>query len=140
MSIPISRWLTIANWSLWTNSIGSSMVMMLTRRFLLITSTIAASVVVFPHPVGPVTSTRPLRLRQNSWPCRDPSSSSVLIWWGSADRRCSAASLVVHVHPDAEVVSNPERQVHLIDAARKWPVAGESSYSRESEMWCFLDG
>ncbi len=41
------------------NSIGSSIVMMLTRRFWLTWLIIAASAVDLPEPVTPVTSTRP---------------------------------------------------------------------------------
>ena len=41
------------------NSIGSSTVMMWPFRSLLILSMIAASVVVLPEPVGPVTRIRP---------------------------------------------------------------------------------
>src|SRR2546427_8038731 len=41
------------------NSIGSSTVMMCPFSSLLILSIIAASVVLLPDPVGPVTSTRP---------------------------------------------------------------------------------
>ena len=59
VSVPTSRWLTMHFWCLWMNSIGSSTVMMWPRRSLLILSIIAASVVLLPEPVGPVTSTRP---------------------------------------------------------------------------------
>ena len=38
---------------------GSSIVTMWTSRLLLTWSTMPASVVVLPEPVGPVTSTRP---------------------------------------------------------------------------------
>ncbi len=38
---------------------GSSIVIMCSSRSLLILSSMAASVVDFPDPVGPVTSTRP---------------------------------------------------------------------------------
>ena len=47
------------------NSIGSSMVMMWHFRSRFTLSTIAASVVDFPDPVGPVTSTSP-RVRSAS--------------------------------------------------------------------------
>src|SRR5579872_7248615 len=42
-----------------TNSIGSSMVRMWSCRSVLILSIMAARVVDFPDPVGPVTSTKP---------------------------------------------------------------------------------
>jgi len=59
VSVPISRWFTMQAWWRWMNSIGSSTVMMCPFSSLLILSIIAASVVLFPEPVGPVTSTRP---------------------------------------------------------------------------------
>ncbi len=43
----------------WTNSTGSSIVMMWSFRVELASSMIAASVVDLPHPVGPVTRTSP---------------------------------------------------------------------------------
>ena len=65
-SAPISRWLTMQ--LLWRcrNSIGSSIVRMCSARSRLIRSTIDASVVDLPEPVGPVTSTKPRGLRVNS--------------------------------------------------------------------------
>jgi hypothetical protein len=59
VSRPISRWLTMHEWSLCSTSIGSSIVTMCCFRVLFMWSIIAASVVVFPEPVAPVTSTRP---------------------------------------------------------------------------------
>ena len=59
MSRPISRWLMIDFLSLCRTSIGSSMVTMWRRIVRLMWSIIAASVVVLPEPVVPVTSTRP---------------------------------------------------------------------------------
>jgi hypothetical protein len=56
---PTSRWLIMQRSDPCTNSMGSSSVMMWSERFLLIQSTIAASVVDLPEPVGPVTSTSP---------------------------------------------------------------------------------
>ena len=47
--------------SSWTISIGSSIVTMCDSRVRLTWSTIAASVVVLPEPVAPVTSTSPRR-------------------------------------------------------------------------------
>ena len=46
--------------SLWINSTGSSTVIIFEVLVLLISLTIAASVVDYPDPVGPVTKTRPL--------------------------------------------------------------------------------
>ena len=57
--MPTSRWLMRQFLLSWTNSIGSSTVMMWSLRFLLASSMIAASVVDLPQPVGPVTRTRP---------------------------------------------------------------------------------
>ena len=48
------------------NSIGSSIVRMCSSRSWLIMSTIEASVVDLPEPVGPVTRTKPRGLRVNS--------------------------------------------------------------------------
>src|SRR6266513_5889694 len=59
VSVPTSRWLTMHAWWRWMNSIGSSTVMMWPFSSLLILSIIAASVVLLPEPVGPVTRTRP---------------------------------------------------------------------------------
>src|SRR5437867_2510274 len=59
VSVPISRWFTMQLWWRWMNSIGSSTVMMWPLSSLLILSIIAASVVLLPDPVGPVTSTSP---------------------------------------------------------------------------------
>ena len=59
VSTPISRWLMIDRLSRWRYSIGSSIVMMCAVRVALISSIIAASVVLLPLPVVPVTSTRP---------------------------------------------------------------------------------
>src|SRR5436309_10299109 len=59
VSVPISRWFTMQAWWRWMNSIGSSTVMMCPFSSLLILSIIAASMVLFPEPVGPVTSTTP---------------------------------------------------------------------------------
>ncbi len=60
------------------NSIGSSTVMMCPFISLLILSIIAASVVLLPEPVGPVTSTRPRgRSASLATTCGNPSSSNV---------------------------------------------------------------
>ena len=48
------------------NSIGSSIVRMCSWRVSLIRSSIAASVVDLPEPVGPVTSTKPRGFLVNS--------------------------------------------------------------------------
>ena len=58
-SAPSSRWLTMHFLCLCRNSIGSSIVRMCSWRVSLIRSSIAASVVDLPEPVGPVTSTKP---------------------------------------------------------------------------------
>ena len=59
VSNPISRWSMAAMSSVCRYSTGSSMVTTWHERVWLMWSTIAASVVVLPEPVGPVTSTRP---------------------------------------------------------------------------------
>ena len=55
-----SRWFTKLSLLSCTNSIGSSMVRMCSRLWVLIWSTMAASVVLLPEPVAPVTSTMPV--------------------------------------------------------------------------------
>ena len=50
VSVPISRWLMIDILSRWSTSMGSSMVMMLAERLLLMWSIMAARVVVLPDP------------------------------------------------------------------------------------------
>lgn len=63
VSRSTSRWVTTDFLCGWKNSIGSSTVTMCSSLVALIPSTIAASVVVLPLPVGPVTRTRPLGAR-----------------------------------------------------------------------------
>ena len=59
VSVCTSRWLTRQpRWG-WTYSMGSSIVRMCPFRSRLTRSTSAASVVLFPLPVAPVTRTRP---------------------------------------------------------------------------------
>src|SRR4029077_19633931 len=59
VSFPTSRCEMLARVSRCRNSIGSSIVMMFTRRLVLMWLIIAASAVDFPDPVTPVTSTSP---------------------------------------------------------------------------------
>ena len=59
VSTPTSRWLMMDRLSRCRNSMGSSTVMTCDVRVELISSIIAASVVLLPQPVVPVTSTRP---------------------------------------------------------------------------------
>ena len=66
VSAPISRWLIRHFLCGCRYSIGSSMVMMCSWRSELILSIIAASEVVLPEPVGPVTSTMPRGLLHSS--------------------------------------------------------------------------
>ncbi len=62
---------------------GSSMVMMCSSRVSLISSIIAASVVLLPEPVGPVTMTNPRGLRVRSCSAGgSPRSSSFLMLMG----------------------------------------------------------
>ena len=62
VSLCTSRWLTRQFLCWWMYSIGSSIVRMCSWRSRLILSSIAASVVDLPLPVGPVTRMRPARL------------------------------------------------------------------------------
>ena len=59
VSKPISRWLISAISSRWTISMGSSMVTTWHSRVRLMWPIMAASVVVLPDPVGPVTRIKP---------------------------------------------------------------------------------
>ena len=72
MSVPTSRWLIDATLSAYRTSTGSSTVTMWTAFVSLMCSIMAESVVVFPEPVGPVTSTSP---RCSSAICRTASGS-----------------------------------------------------------------
>ena len=60
MSVGISRCVMMQEPCLCTNSMGSSMVRIWPVRLWFIRSSMHASVVDLPQPVGPVTSTRPL--------------------------------------------------------------------------------
>ena len=87
VSAPTSRWLMVDMLCGCRYSIGSSMVMMWTAFSRLILLMIAASVVDLPEPVGPVTSTIPLRSLaiSLSWGGM-PSSSTVGILLGMTRR------------------------------------------------------
>src|SRR5258708_40324171 len=61
VSEPTSRWLMVAFWWGWRYSMGSSMVMTWMLFSELILLMMAARVVDFPEPVGPVTRTIPFR-------------------------------------------------------------------------------
>lgn len=83
VSAPISRWFMMHPLFSWTNSMGSSIVRMWSFRFLFAASMIAARVVDFPDPVGPVTSTSPRgRFANSASPSGIPSCCSDLISLG----------------------------------------------------------
>ncbi len=83
VSVLTSRWLTMHFLCWCMYSIGSSMVMMWPLRVRLMVSTMAASVVDLPLPVGPVTRTRPcVRLISSRHTGGRPSSSKEWIWYG----------------------------------------------------------
>ena len=73
-----SRWFSRHFLFSWTNSIGSSIVMMWSVRVSLMWLMSAQSVVDFPDPVGPVTSTRPLFSVQRFTMCDDRFSASAV--------------------------------------------------------------
>jgi hypothetical protein len=76
VSAKTSRWLTMHFLWACTNSMGSSMVTMCSARSEFTLSSIAASVVDLPDPVGPVTRTSPLgRSASSSTILGSPSSS-----------------------------------------------------------------
>ena len=66
VSLPTSRCEMFDCTSRWRNSIGSSIVMMFTRRFWFTWLIIDASAVDLPEPVMPVTSTSPRGLSEIS--------------------------------------------------------------------------
>ena len=85
------RWFTSASLFWWTNSTGSSTVMMWQGRVSLIRSMSAASVVDFPHPDGPVTRTSPcvsFMMSETVGPGR-PISSIVGIVFGTTRKQAS---------------------------------------------------
>src|SRR5215468_7449619 len=83
VSACTSRWLTRHFLWLCRNSMGSSMVIMCSSRSLLILSSIAASVVDLPEPVGPVTRISPRGLSQSALTTGgSPSASNPLISQG----------------------------------------------------------
>ena len=87
-----SRWFTRHFLWLWRNSIGSSIVIMCSSRSLLILSSMAASVVDFPEPVGPVTSTRPRGLSHSVFTTgARPSPSKLLISQGMVRKTAPTA-------------------------------------------------
>ncbi len=59
-SLPSSRWQNVLVLCGWTNSMGSSSVTMWPGSFSLNSLSSAASVVVLPEPVAPVTRMRPV--------------------------------------------------------------------------------
>src|SRR5438034_820608 len=93
VSFPTSRCEIFARLSRCRNSIGSSMVMMLTRRPRLMWLIIAASAVDLPDPVTPVTSTSPRGLIAISLSNR----SDALRWtiWVMACLKLNVAPLLV---------------------------------------------
>src|SRR6478735_56415 len=95
VSLCTSRWFTRQPLWLWMYSIGSSMVRMCSARSVLILSSIAASVVDLPEPVGPVTRTRP----------RGRSASLASTAGGAALRE--------HVAAEAAGALDAEREVEL---------------------------
>src|SRR6266853_516263 len=85
VSFPTSRWEMLARLSRCRNSIGSSIVMMLTRRFVLMWLIIAASAVDLPDPVTPVTRHSPRGRRPiSSSTCGRFRSRIVLTSYGMA--------------------------------------------------------
>src|SRR5438034_144794 len=95
-------------------SIGSSIVRMCSYRSELILSSIAASVVDLPLPVGPVTSTRP-RGRSASVDSTGgrPSSPTVRIFSEINKNGPHRAALGEDVAAEAREAADPEREVEL---------------------------
>ena len=91
-----------SDWCVCRNSIGSSTVMMWSRRWRLARSTIEASVVDLPEPVGPVTSTKPRgSIAKFATDGGMPRSSSFLISNGMS-RNAAPTRVALPVDVDAE--------------------------------------
>ena len=91
VSKPTSRWSMAARSSVCRYSTGSSMVTTWHDRVWLMWSTMAAKVVVFPDPVGPVTSTRP-RISSASRVTTSGSPSSLTVAAPDRTRRMARAT------------------------------------------------
>ena len=94
---------------------GSSMVIMCSSRSLLILSSMAASVVDFPEPVGPVTSTRPRGLSQSPLTTvGKPKRVEALDLPGNGTKNgADGAALIEHVAAKARQVLKSEGKVQL---------------------------
>src|SRR5437667_532618 len=90
VSFPTSRCEMFARLSRCRNSIGSSIVMILTRRLRLMWLTIAASAVDFPDPVTPVTSTSPRGLIAISSSTAGRFKSRIVLTSYGIDRKANA--------------------------------------------------
>ena len=115
VSAPTSRWFTMQLLCLCRNSIGSSTVMMWPCRSVLTTSTIEASVVDLPEPVGPVTTTNPRGNRARSATTGGrPSVVDVLDLEGDhAERGPDRVALHVDVHAEARAPGQRVGHVEL---------------------------
>src|SRR6266508_2320294 len=128
VSFPTSRCEMLARLSRCRNSIGSSIVMMLTRRFVLIWLIIAASAVDFPDPVTPVTSTSPRGRRPISSSTGGRFRSRIVLTSYGIARKASGTSSpftrIVAGRPTLSSRSDALRWTMWVMAALKLNVAG----------------
>ena len=94
---------------------GSSIVIMCSSRSVLILSSMAASVVDLPEPVGPVTSTSPRGLSHMPFTTvRQAQRVETLdLPWNGPEHRAHRAALIEHVAAEARQVLQAERKVQL---------------------------
>ena len=114
-SAPSSRWLTMQLLCRCRNSIGSSIVRMCSLRSSLITSSMAASVVDLPEPVGPGDQHEAARLRgevaQDAGQAEGVQGRHVLR--DQAERGADRGALEVGVHAEAGLAGDGVGQVDL---------------------------
>ena len=111
---PTSRWFTIPCLCSWKYSIGSSIVIDVRRAVLVDHVQHAASVVVLPEPVGPVTRISPRGMSSN---CRTaggrPICSRESIFLGiDAQRRCPVPLLAEDADAEAVLPAEGQAEIH----------------------------
>ncbi len=115
VSACTSRWFTRHFLWLCRNSIGSSIVIMCSSRSALILSSIAASVVDLPDPVGPVTSTRPRGL--SHMPLTTSGQAQRVETFdlprNGTEHRADRSALIEDVAAEAGQILQAEREVQL---------------------------
>ena len=121
VSVPTSRWLIVALLFGWRYSIGSSIVMMWIGFSWFIFLMMAARVVDLPDPVGPVTSTIPLR------------SSAIWLSWGGSPELRHRGDLVRDDAQDDAVGAALGEDVHA-EAGALGEAVGEVGRARAQQL------